>query len=34
MIPRYSRKEIREIWEPENKVKICVDMEIAICEAF
>ena len=33
MIPRYSRKEIRKIWEPENKFKIWLDIEIAICEA-
>ena len=33
MIPRYSRKEIRKIWEPENKFKIWLDIEIAVCEA-
>ena len=33
MIPRYSRNEIRKIWEPENKFKIWLDIEIAICEA-
>ncbi len=33
MIPRYSRKQIRKIWEPENKFKIWLDIEIAICEA-
>ena len=33
MIPRYSRKEIRKIWEPENKFKIWLDIEISICEA-
>ena len=27
------KKEIRKIWEPENKFKIWLDIEIAICEA-
>ena len=33
MIPRYSRPEMTKIWEPENKFKIWLDIEIAICEA-
>ena len=33
MIPRYSRKEISEIWEPKNKFKIWLRIEILICEA-
>ena len=33
MIPRYSRNEIKQIWEPENKFRIWLNIEIAICEA-
>ncbi len=33
MIPRYSRKKISRIWEPENKFKIWLKIEILICEA-
>ncbi|MAI29212.1 MAG: adenylosuccinate lyase [Pelagibacteraceae bacterium TMED124] len=33
MIPRYSRKEISGIWEPKNKFKIWLKIEILICEA-
>ena len=33
MIPRYTRKEIAEIWEPKNKFKIWLQIEILICEA-
>mgnify|MGYP001324709395 FL=1 len=33
MIPRYSRKEISEIWKPKNKFKIWLKIEILICEA-
>ncbi len=33
MIPRYSRKEISEIWEAKNKFQIWLDIEILICEA-
>ncbi len=33
MIPRYTRKEIAKIWEPENKFKIWLQIEILICEA-
>jgi len=33
MIERYSRKEITKIWDLENKFKIWLDIEIAVCEA-
>ncbi|MBN1633760.1 MAG: adenylosuccinate lyase [Ignavibacteria bacterium] len=33
MIPRYSRKEMSEIWSDENKFKIWLDIEILACEA-
>lgn len=33
MIERYSREEIRKIWELENKFRIWLDIEIAACEA-
>ncbi|OHD70176.1 MAG: adenylosuccinate lyase [Spirochaetes bacterium RBG_16_49_21] len=33
MIERYSRKEISHIWELENKFRIWLDIEIAVCEA-
>lgn len=33
MIPRYSRKELVEIWEPKNKYKIWLKIEILACEA-
>ena len=29
MIARYSREEIRKIWEEKNKYKIWLDIEIA-----
>ena len=34
MIPRYSRKEISDIWELENKFRIWLDIEIAVCEIY
>ncbi len=34
MIKRYSREEMSKIWEPENRFKIWLDIEIAACEAF
>ncbi len=34
MIPRYSRKEIADIWELENKFRIWLDIEIAVCEVY
>ncbi len=33
MIERYSRKEIKEIWDEENKYKIWLDIEIAAAQA-
>ena len=33
MIERYSRKEIRDIWDEKNKYKIWLDIEIAAAEA-
>ena len=33
MIKRYSRKEIRNIWDEKNKYKIWLDIEIAAAEA-
>ncbi len=34
MIPRYTRPEMAKIWEPENKFKIWLDIELKACEAF
>lgn len=34
MIPRYTRTEMAKIWEPENKYKIWLEIEIKACEAF
>jgi adenylosuccinate lyase len=34
MIPRYSRPEMAKIWEPENKYRKWLDVEIAACEAW
>ena len=33
MIPRYSRKDLFNIWTPENKIKIWLNIEILACEA-
>lgn len=33
MIPRYSRREMADIWAPENKFKIWLDIEAYACEA-
>ncbi|MBI1216609.1 MAG: adenylosuccinate lyase [Alphaproteobacteria bacterium] len=33
MIPRYTRKEMADIWEPENRFNIWLEVEIAACEA-
>ena len=33
MIPRYSRKEMSKIWEPENKFKIWFEIEAHACDA-
>ncbi|MCX7917431.1 MAG: lyase family protein, partial [bacterium] len=34
MIPRYTRKEMAEIWSEENKFKKYLDIEIAVLEAW
>lgn len=34
MIDRYSRKEMSKIWELENKFRIWLDIEIAVCEVY
>ena len=33
MIPRYSRKEMTKIWEPESKFSKWLEIEILACEA-
>lgn len=33
MIPRYTRPEMGEIWEDENKYKIWLEIEVLACEA-
>lgn len=34
MIPRYTRKEMGDIWEPRNRYQKWLDIEIAVCEAW
>lgn len=34
MIPRYTRAEMGRIWEPQARLKIWLDIEMAICEAW
>ncbi len=34
MIARYTRKEMGQIWEPENRFQKWLDVEIAACEAW
>src|SRR5208337_1988138 len=34
MIERYSRKEMSQIWELENKFRLWLDIEIAVCEIY
>jgi len=34
MIDRYSRKEMSNIWELNNKFRIWLDIEIAVCEVY
>lgn len=34
MIERYSRSEMKKIWELENKFRRFLDVEIAVCEAY
>jgi adenylosuccinate lyase len=33
MISRYTRKEMGDIWEPENRFRKWLDIEICVCEA-
>ena len=33
MIPRYTRKEMGKIWEPDNRFRKWLDIEILVCEA-
>ena len=33
MIERYSRKEMKSIWEDQNKYRIWLDIELAAAEA-
>ena len=33
MIPRYSRKIVKDIWDDQNKFQIWLDLEILACEA-
>jgi len=33
MIPRYTRKKMAAIWEPENKFNLWLKIEILVCEA-
>ena len=33
MIDRYSRKELKKIWEEKNKYQIWLDIEIAAAQA-
>lgn len=34
MISRYTRQEMGRLWEPENKFRKWLDVEIAVCEAW
>lgn len=34
MIPRYTRQEMGRLWEPENRFRKWLDVEIAACEAW
>ena len=33
MIPRFTRQEMADIWEPENRFRTWLDVEIAACDA-
>lgn len=33
MIPRFTRKEMADIWEPENRFRLWLEVELAACEA-
>lgn len=34
MIPRYSREEMARIWQPRNRYRKWLDVELAVCEAW
>lgn len=34
MIPRYTRNEMGQLWEPHNRFRKWLDVEIAVCEAW
>ncbi len=34
MISRYSRKQMQDIWKPENRFQKWLDIELAVCEAW
>lgn len=34
MVPRYSREQMARIWEPRNRYRKWLDIEIAVCEAW
>ena len=34
LIPRYTREAMAKIWEPENRYRKWLDIEIAVCEAW
>ena len=34
MIERYSREEMKKIWDMESKFQYYLDVEIAVCEAY
>jgi adenylosuccinate lyase len=34
MIDRYSRNEIARIWDLENKFRIWLDIELAVCQIY
>ena len=34
MIPRYTRPEMAAVWEPENRFRIWLEIELAACEAW
>ncbi|HYR01721.1 MAG TPA: adenylosuccinate lyase [Syntrophobacteria bacterium] len=34
MIPRYTRPEMGRLWEPENRFRKWLDVELAVCEAW
>ena len=34
MIDRYSLPDMKKVWTPENKFQRCLDVELAVCEAY